>query len=98
MYPITSYPITPDLFGRVRWQAEIDGQRSRFARRSYRREKAEWLISHDESALWDGRVTFAQRVTLPLLAPLRRKYDRICSDAQQRRKAKLLKKNPRARQ
>lgn len=88
MYPITSYPITPDLLGRVRWQAEIDGQRSRFARRSYSRDKAERKIAHDENQLWDGHITFMQRWWLPLTVPLHRPYDRLLRKVQQRRRVR----------
>lgn len=88
MYPITSYPITPDLLGRARWQAEIDGQRSRFSRRSYSRDRAEQKIARDENALWDGKVTFMQRRFLPAAMPLRRWYDQLCYKAHDRRKAR----------
>lgn len=87
MYPVTSYPITPDLFGRTRWQAEIDGQYSRFSRRSYSRERAERKICRDEEALrGQGRVTVMQRWVLPALVPLHRPYDRLCRRVQQARK------------
>lgn len=92
MYPITSYPITPDLLGRVRWQAEIDGQFSRFARRSYNRGRAERKIARDEEALRGrGHITFMQRWGLPLVVPLHRRYDRLLRAVQQRRKVRRYK-------
>jgi len=78
MYPTTSYPIALDLFGRTRWQAEIDGQFSRFARRAYSQEAAERKIARDEEALRGrGHITFMQRWVLPAVVPLRRRHDRL---------------------
>lgn len=91
MYPVTSYPITPDLLGRVRWMAEIDGQHSRFARRSYSRSRAEAKICADESAYWNGHITFMQRWFLPAVMPIRRWHDKLCQRAQQRRKVRRYK-------
>lgn len=91
MFPIESYPITPNLFGRVRYQAEIDGQRSRFARRSYNRDKAERKISSDESEFWAGRISFMQAAVLPATAPLYRLHDRLCRAVQQLRKVRRYK-------
>lgn len=88
MYPITSYPITPDLLGRVRWQAEIDGQHSRFARRSYSRDKAERKISRDENLYWEGHISFMQRWFLPMAVPFHRRLDKVYRAAQQRRKVR----------
>lgn len=87
MFPITSYKITPDLFGRTRWMAEIDGQHSRFARRAYSQSTAERKIAHDENHLYDpGGVTFMQGVFLPAVMPIRRWHDRLCRAAEQRRR------------
>ncbi|QIG58129.1 hypothetical protein SEA_CAPTAINREX_41 [Microbacterium phage CaptainRex] len=88
MYPITSYTVTPDLLGRTRWMAEIDGQHSRFARRAYSREAAERKIAHDENAYWDGHITFMQRWFLPAAMPVRRLHDRLCQAVQRRRKVR----------
>lgn len=87
MYPITSYKITPNLFGVTRWQAEIDGQRSRFARRAYSQNAAERKIARDENHLCEpGGVTFMQGVFLPLAMPLRRAHDRLARRVEQRRR------------
>lgn len=88
MWPITSYPITPNLFGRVRYQAEIDGQRVQFARRSYSRDKAERKIAHDENVFWEGSTTFMQGFFLPATRYLYRAHDRLCRAVQQRRKVR----------
>lgn len=89
MFPITSYKITPDLFGRTRWMAEIDGQHSRFARRAYSRSAAERKISRDENHLYEpGGVTFMQGMFLPAVMPIRRWHDRLCRIAEQRRRAR----------
>lgn len=91
MFPITSYKITPDLFGRTRWMAEIDGQRSRFARRSYSRDRAEQKIAHDENHLYEpGGVTFMQGVFLPMAMPVRRWHDRVCRKVEQRRRTRRM--------
>lgn len=95
MWPVTSYRVTPNLFGRDRWMAEIDGQHSRFARRAYSQNAAERKIIRDENHLYEpGGVTFMQGVFLPATMPLRRFHDRLCQRAQQRRK-KHLRQNPR---
>ena len=89
MYPITSYKITPDLFGRTRWMAEIDGQHSRFARRAYSQNAAERKISRDENHLFKpGGVTFMQGIFLPAAMPIRRWHDRLCHTVDQRRRAR----------
>lgn len=91
MYPITSYKVTPNVFGVTRWMAEIDGQRSRFARRSYSRDRAEQKIAHDENHLWDtGRETFMQGIVLPLMMPIRRAHDRLCRAVDQRRRMRRV--------
>lgn len=90
MFPITSYKITPNLFGVMRWMAEIDGQRSRFARRAYSKRAAEAKISRDENHLYEpGGVTFMQGIFLPLTMPLRRWHDRLCRRAELRRRQAL---------
>ena len=86
MFPITSYKITPNLFGVTRWMAEIDGQRSRFARRAYSQNRAEAKIARDENALYGTGVTFMQGTFLPLTMPLRRWHDRLCRAAEARRR------------
>lgn len=94
MFPITSYKITPDLFGRTRWMAEIDGQHSRFARRAYSQSAAERKISRDENHLYEpGGVTFMQGVFLPAVMPIRRWHDRLCRMAEQRRRARRARTN-----
>ncbi len=87
MYPITSYQVTPNLFGVPRWMAEIDGQRSRFARRSYSRDRAERKIARDENRLHEtGRESLMQGAILPLTMPVRRAHDRLCRTVDQRRR------------
>lgn len=87
MFQITSYTITPNLLGRTRWMAEIDGQHSRFARRAYSQRAAERKISRDENHLYEpGGVTFMQGVVLPFTMPVRRWYDRLCRAAELRRR------------
>lgn len=87
MFPITSYKITPNLFGVTRWMAEIDGQHSQFARRAYSQRAAEAKISRDENHLYEpGGVTFMQGVVLPLTMPLRRWHDQLCRSAEIRRR------------
>ena len=86
MYPIETYRITPNLFGFQRWQAEITGQRSRFARRAYNPDRAARKIARDESNIYDGGLRFMQSVGLPLTMPLRRWHDRICQGVEQRRR------------
>lgn len=89
MFPITSYKITPNLFGVTRWMAEIDGQHSRFARRAYSQSAAERKISRDENHLYEpGGATFMQGIFLPLTMPLRRWHDRLCRRAERRRKTR----------
>lgn len=91
MFPIASYKITPDLFGRTRWMAEIDGQHSRFARRAYSQNAAEQKIAHDENHLYGpGGVTFMQGVFLPLAMPVRRWHDRMCQKVEQRRRMRRI--------
>ncbi len=97
MYPITSYTVTPDLLGRTRWMAEIDGQHSRFARRAYSRDAAERKIARDENAYWAGHITFMQRWFLPAAMPVRRWHDHLCQASHRRRRQKMQ-KNPRAAQ
>lgn len=94
MYPITSYRVAPDLFGRTRWMAEIDGQRSRFARRAYSQRAAERKIARDENHLYEpGGVTFMQGVVLPLMMPARRAHDRLCRAVDQRRRWRRARAN-----
>lgn len=94
MYPITSYKITPNLFGVTRWMAEVDGQHSLYARRAYSRDAAERKISRDENLLHEtGKRTFMQRVILPWTHPLRGWHDRICRAAEQRRRARRVRTN-----
>lgn len=90
MYPITSYRVTPDLFGRTRWMAEIDGQHSRFAPRAYSQDAAERKICRDENAYWDGRITFMQRWFLPAAMPARRAHDRLCQRAERDRRNRAI--------
>lgn len=86
MYPIETYRIAPNLFGVERWQAEITGQRSRFARRAYDPDRAARKISRDENGIYDGGIRFMQNVGLPLTMPLRRWHDRLCRAAESRRR------------
>lgn len=91
MYPIESYRITPNIFGIERWQAEISGQRSRFARRSYDRGRAERKIARDENALYDhDTLRFMQTIGLPLTMPLRRWHDRLCQQVQRDRRNRAI--------
>lgn len=94
MFPITSYKITPDLLGRTRWMAEIDGQHSRFARRAYSQRAAERKIARDENHLYEpGGVTFMQGTFLPAVLPVRRLHDRLCRAVEQRRRMRRLRTN-----
>lgn len=86
MFPIESYRISPNLFGAERWQAEITGQRSRFARRSYDRNRAERKIARDENAIYDGGIRFMQNVVLPITMPIRRCHDQMCQEAARSRR------------
>lgn len=88
MFPIETYRITPNLFGKTRWQAEIDGQRSRFTRRAYSPQAAARKISRDENAIYDGKSRFMQNVWLPLTMPIRRRHDRLCQALERRRRRK----------
>ncbi|OZD48634.1 hypothetical protein CH252_19085 [Rhodococcus sp. 06-1477-1B] len=90
MYPIESYRVAPNLFGVVRWQAEITGQRSRFARRAYSQTAAERKIANDENALYDGGTRLMQTLVLPLTAPIRHWHDQLCQRADRRRRSQAV--------
>lgn len=90
MYEIISYQVTPNLFGRPRWQAEITNQHVRFCRRSYSRKNAEEKIRRDENAYWDDNrpETLMQTLWLPMTIRMLRLHDKACRWADKRRKAR----------
>ena len=93
MYPIDTYRITPNVFGRQRWQAEVEGaQLSRFARRAYSAEAAHAKISADEENAFQGRFTFMQGFWLPATMPLRRIHDKLCQQVEAAKRRRYSRK------
>jgi hypothetical protein len=86
MFPIEVYRITPNLFGQQRWQAEITGQRSRFARRGLSYAAARRKMARDENRIYDGGTRLMQTVWLPLTMPARRWHDQLCFERERARK------------
>lgn len=90
MYPIDTYRVTPDLFGRTRYQAEADPYPLRFCRRAYSEDAARRKLARDLDAHFAGRASVMQKFLLPVLVPVRRRVDRLARRLEQRRKRQTL--------
>lgn len=82
MNPYFVYTISPSLIlRRKRWQAEIEGQKSPYARRERSERRAIQKISWDEEYFWThDKFSLMQRLVLPFFYPIRSRYDKLCRD------------------
>lgn len=92
MYPVDAYRITPNLFGRQRWQAEARDQKARFARRAYSAEAAHMKMALDEEGTYRDRFLFMQEVWLPLSKPLYLFHDKLCREVEAAKRRRYSRK------